>query len=330
VSVPPRVTVVVLTWNRLAETRACLASLQALDYPALTLSVIDNASSDGAAAALRAEFPAAALRRNEKNLGYTGGNNAAIRAALADGADYVWLLNNDATVAPDTLARLIAVAEADAGIGLLSPLILRPGATGEGPPGNGGIGGDGTRPEFAGGLLDLAAGSYRSTEDPALGRHWQAAHPDRFVLTGTALLLRRALIERIGLLDERFFAYWEDTDYALRALQAGFLTRLAFDIGVRHAAKPAGHAAPHFHYLMARNEMLFWRKHLPPARAARPLYWALRRQLALAGASGQSRAARDAVMAGLWDGARGRGGAYDPGRRMPAPLARLVLALAPR
>jgi len=314
---PPRVTAIVLNWQALAETQVCLASLRAQDFPALSCVVVDNASTDGSAAALRAAFPDMALRCNDKNLGYTGGNNPAIAAALADGADYVWLLNNDATVAPDVLGRLVAAAEADPRIGMVSPLIGRGDAGGGGAPGY----------EFAGGLIDAARGICRMTDDPARGRSWQERHPDRFMLTGTALLLRRALIERIGLLDDRFFAYWEDTDYALRGLAAGFRNHLAFDALAGHGPKPdraMGLARPHYYYLMARNEILFWRKHLG-AGAMRPVFWTLRRQLLLAAQCRHNRVARDSIMAGLWDGLLNRGGAYDPARRMPA-LPRVLLA----
>ena len=310
----PRVTAIVLSWNNFPDTRACLLALRAQDYPALSIRVVDNASTDGSLAALRAEFPDIALHANERNLGYTGGNNLAIRAALADGAAFVWLFNNDAVAAPDVLSRLVAIAGADPGIGLLSPLIARA------APGAGF--------DFAGGLIDMAGGGYQTTEDPAQGQAWQAAHPDRFMLTGTALLARRALVERIGVLDERFFAYWEDTDYAWRALRAGWRNHLAFGVTVGHAAKPpaaTGLGRPHFYYYMARNELLFWRKHRG-ARAARPLLWALRRQTRLAEAARASPATQAAIMAGLWDGLLGRGGAYDPARRMPAPARWLAAA----
>lgn len=310
----PRVTAIVLSWNNLSDTRACLLALRAQDYPALSIRVVDNASTDGSVAALRAEFPGIALHANDRNLGYTGGNNLAIRAALADGAEFVWLFNNDAVAAPDVLSRLVAIAGADPGIGLLSPLIARAAP--------------GTGYDFAGGLIDIAGGGYQTTEDPAQGQAWQAAYPERFVLTGTALLARRALVERIGVLDERFFAYWEDTDYAWRALRAGFRNHLAFGVTVGHAAKPpaaTGLGRPHFYYFMARNEILFWRKHLH-ARASRPVLWTLRRQLRLADATRNSPATRHAIMAGLWDGLLGRGGAYDPARRMPAPARWLAAA----
>jgi hypothetical protein len=313
----PRVAAIVLSWNSFADTRSCLLALHALDYPALAIRVVDNGSADGSAAALRREFPGIALHANPTNLGYTGGNNLGIRAALADGAQYLWLFNNDATAAPDVLARLVAVAEADPAIGLASPLIARAAP---------GLGHD-----FAGGLIDTAAGSYCTTEAPEQGRAWQAAHPERFMLTGTALLVRRALVERIGVLDDRFFAYWEDTDYALRALRAGFRNHLAFDIAVGHAAKPpaaSGLGRPHFYYFMARNEILFWRKHFSARAAGRPLLWAVRRQLRLAAATRATPATAEAIMAGLWDGLRGRGGGYDPARRMPA-AARRLLALVP-
>lgn len=243
---PPRVVAVVLSWNNLPETAACLRALGASDYPALSVRVVDNASADGVAAALRAAFPGVALTVNATNLGYTGGNNPAIRAALAEGADYVWLVNADSVVPPDALGRLVALAEADATLGLLSPLIAR----------DGGAGGY----DFAGGVLDFAKGTYLYTEDARQGRQWQATQPGRFVLTGTALLIRRAVVERIGLLDDRFFAYWEDTDYCARALAAGFRAHLAFDIAIAHAAKPrlaAGEGKPHYYYLMTRNEILF-------------------------------------------------------------------------
>jgi len=291
----PRVTAIVLHWQSRTDTLACLACLRAQDYPATSVSVVDNADD--------LTLPAAAgvaLHRPGRNLGYSGGNNLAIRAALADGADYVWLLNSDATAAPDTLARLVAAAEADPRIGLASPLIARDGG-----------GCEFSGYEFAGALLDMAAGSYRATEDAAEGADWQARHPDRFVLTGTALLLRRALIERIGLLDERFFAYWEDIDYAWRCLRAGFATRMVGEAAVRHATKPAAALdRPQYRYLMARNELLFWRKHRPGLAAARPVLWTLRRELRRAAAQRRTPTG-EAILAGLWHGLRGRGGAPD-------------------
>jgi GT2 family glycosyltransferase len=320
---PPRVAVVVLHWNSLADTLACLASLRGIDYPTASVIVVDNGSTDGPDAALRTQCPDVKLHVSSANLGYTGGNNLAIRAALSEGAEYVWLLNSDATVSPDTLSRLVAAAEADPRVGLVSPLIVHGSR----------VGGPGDRYDFAGGLIDMAGGIYEPTDDPAEGQAWQKRHPERFMLCGTALLLRRAVIERMGLLDDRFFAYWEDTDYAWRSLAAGFRNQLVFDATVLHAPKPppvSGQLRPHFYCLMARNEILFWRKHLGDLRAARPVLWAVRRQLRLAAAGRQHPEMTSAIMAGLWDGLRGRGGRYEPARRMPAAAHVLFTALSRR
>ena len=91
----PRVTVVVLNWNGLADTLECLNSLVRLDYPTHEVVVVDNGSTDGSVQVFREQFPMATVFETGENLGYTGGNNAGLRHALAQGADYVLLLNND-------------------------------------------------------------------------------------------------------------------------------------------------------------------------------------------------------------------------------------------
>jgi GT2 family glycosyltransferase len=310
----PRVAIVILNWNDRDRTLTCVSDVLAMDYPEKTVFVVDNGSADGSAEALRALCDRVTLVINPVNLGYSEGCNQGIRAALADGFDYVWLLNNDATVPTDTLGRLVAVAEADPRIGLLSPLVAR-------------IGGPGGF-ESAGALLDLAACSYQRAENPEQGQAWQQTHPDRFVLTGTAVLIRRALLERIGLLDDRFSAYWEDTDYGLRSLRAGFCNRMAYDVTISHAAKPSrGKRAvykPHYHYFMVRNEILFWRKHVGRWRGIRPMWWVWRRELALARTLGDRPDLQDSILAGLWDGLIGHGGRFDPRRRMPTPVRALL------
>jgi GT2 family glycosyltransferase len=311
----PRVAVVILNWNDIDRTLACVGRVAAMDHPAAVI-VVDNGSGTGSAAGLRALREQAADRRvtlllNPVNRGYTGGCNQGIRAALDGGSDYVWLLNNDATAPPDTLSRLLAATEADPRIGLISPLVEHAGAP--------------DACEFAGALIDLAGCSYLPTQDREQGRAWQARHPDRFVLTGTAVLARRALLERIGLLDERFFAYWEDTDYGLRSLRAGFRNHMAHDATISHAAKPApAGRPPYFHYLMARNEILFWRKHVGRRRALRPTWWVWRRELALAGTLRPD--LRESILAGVWDGLIGHAGGFDPARRMPWPWRPLLRA----
>jgi hypothetical protein len=149
------------------------------------------------------------------------------------------------------------------------------------------------------------------------------------MLPGTALLIRRAVFDRVGLLDDRYFLYWEDNDFCLRADRAGFRGAFCPAAAVHHPysyASPArGNAA---RYFMMRNRLTFLCGHSPRWRW--PGYWLQ----ALAIASRQVRrqrrdadeAAAAAILAGTWHGVLGRtGGPYNPAERMPRPLASVLL-----
>src|SRR5438034_11188904 len=113
VAMPSTVSIIVLNWNGLQVTRACCASLSKLTYPAVRVYVVDNASEDGSAKTLPSEFPQFTHIANTENLGFTGGNNEAIRQAMKVGYDYILLLNNDTVVAPDFVDWLVARAARD-------------------------------------------------------------------------------------------------------------------------------------------------------------------------------------------------------------------------
>jgi len=121
--VTSRVTAVVLSWNGTEQTLACLRSLSAATYPALSAVVVDNDSTDDVAAAVAEAFPDVRVIRLEENRGFSGGVNAGLEAALADGADHVLLLNNDATVEPGFLEPLVAAAS-EPGVVAVSSQIL--------------------------------------------------------------------------------------------------------------------------------------------------------------------------------------------------------------
>ncbi|MEP6985279.1 MAG: glycosyltransferase family 2 protein, partial [Chloroflexota bacterium] len=108
----PAVSIIVLNYNGRQDTMACLRSLEHLTYSRASTILVDNASSDGTAEAVRLAYPNVTVMETGANLGFTGGNNVAIKYALDHGADYVLLLNNDTIVAPDWLAAHIAYAEA--------------------------------------------------------------------------------------------------------------------------------------------------------------------------------------------------------------------------
>jgi GT2 family glycosyltransferase len=243
--VMPSVMIVVLNWNGLSDTLDCLMSLQRLDYPDCKVVVVDNGSVDGSVEVVRTRFPGIMLVENEENLGYAGGNNVGLRYALAQGMDYVLLLNNDTEVAPDFVSRLVAAAEVDLAVGVVGPTIYYH-----------------DRPDdiwSAGGAIDWQRGRtwMVGLNERDVGQFGQESCEVDFV-TGCALLVKRAVLEQVGLLDERFFAYYEDTEWCVRIARAGYRIVHVPEAKIWHKISPDAQAdSPLIHYYMTRNRLLF-------------------------------------------------------------------------
>ncbi len=126
----PSVVVVILNWNNAPATLACLDSVAQVEYPNYRVLVVDNGSEDGSVDQIRTVWPEVELLETGANLGYAGGNNVGIRCALAMGAEYICLLNNDVVVEPTFLRELVRAALTDPQVALLGPKILAPGFSG--------------------------------------------------------------------------------------------------------------------------------------------------------------------------------------------------------
>ena len=310
----PLVLIVLLNWNSLEETRTAVASLFRTDYPNFHILIVDNGSQDGSPSELRKLVgERVELLESPVNTGYTGGCNLGLERALAMGADYVWLLNNDAVVEPRTLTSLVTMAEADERIGLVTPQIWSP---------------DEDRITFAGGIVSVKESLYNETHDPVVAAEWAERHPHAGLVIGTAMLVRTELVRQIGPLDTAFFAYFEDIDYSARSAAAGFRNVVDPNTVVRHLEKNRNtrplEIRPHYWYYMARNESRFWRKHRGVSASLKLAWYSFNGFLRHWNRLASRQQSRDAILAGLWDGWRGRGGPYTPGAHMPIPLAVLV------
>jgi hypothetical protein len=153
------------------------------------------------------------------------------------------------------------------------------------------------------------------------------------MLKGTALLVKRALIERIGLLDERFFAYCEDNDYCMRSAAAGFRAECVTTAQVYHdESRPLpGHPwrRPYAYYYAARNGLLFWRKHAHGTAGWKYARWHVCTMFRVLARSGYGPEETGAFADGLWNGMRGVTGRWDPSRsshHMPILLRRMFIA----
>ncbi len=240
----PPVMIVVLNWNGRADTLACLGSLARLDYLAHGVVVVDNGSTDDSVAAVRASYPQVTLIETGENLGYVGGNNVGLEHARAMRADYALLLNNDTEVAPDFLRLLVEAAEANPATGIVGPTIYYF-----------------DRPDViwsAGGAIDWGRGrtSMIGLDEVDQGQFGHTVRPVDFV-TGCALLIKMSVVEQVGMLDPRFFAYYEEAEWCVRASQAGFKILHVPQAKIWHKISPdAREASPQVHYYMTRNRLL--------------------------------------------------------------------------
>jgi GT2 family glycosyltransferase len=241
----PNVLIVVLNWNGRDDTLACLASLSRVDYPNYDIVAVDNGSSDDSVAVIRAVHPHAVLIETGENLGFAAGNNVGLRYALEQGADYVLLLNNDTIVDPGCVRQLVAVTEEDDHVGVVGPTVYYH-----------------SQPTViwsAGGAIDRRRGRtwMVGLGEEDIGQFDTAPRPVDFV-TGCALLVSRRALESVGLLDERFFMYYEETEWCVRIAKAGFGVRHVPTARIWHKIAPQAQAAsPFVHYYMTRNRLLF-------------------------------------------------------------------------
>ncbi len=205
----PRVVVILVLYNSLKYLPECLESLSKLNYPAEALKIIavDNQSPEPEAEYLRKSWSQVKVLVSAENSGYAGGNNLGLKKALAEGFDYAWVLNPDTVMEADSLKKMVAAGEADEEIGCLQPKILIY-----------------DQPELiqTGGnqmhYLGLAySGGYKQPTESLTG----APRPVAYA-SGAALLLKREVLEQVGLFEERFFMYHEDADLGWRAWLAGF------------------------------------------------------------------------------------------------------------
>jgi hypothetical protein len=248
--VTPKVAVIIPTWNRRDDLLACLKSVVAMGYPRLHVIVVDNGSTDGTAEAVQAAFPAVEVIRREQNRGFAAGCNLGLQRALQRGVDYVLLLNNDVVIAPDMLARLVEVAVAHPEVGLLGPSIWYHDAP-----------------------QRLWSAGYRCrpvtlSEQPPQGDPHGAEPYFVDTLYGCGVLIRREVLDTVGLLDGRFFMYYEDKDLCLRARAAGWKLMAVPGARMWHKVSPSTSGrrslgTPFQKYHMARSSVLFFAKHTP-------------------------------------------------------------------
>lgn len=205
----PSVVAILLNWCAEELTRDCVNSLRGSDYPNLAVMLVDNGSPDGSGDRLRLAFSDVCYVQTGSNLGFTGGNNVAIERALGAGYEYVLLVNNDTTVEPDCVTRLVEVAESEPRVGAVGGKIM--------------YHDEPNRIWFAGGDLSRIrmSGSHRAQGKLEVPGRSGPVEEVSF-LTGCCMLISAEVLREVGRFRADLFAYLEDVDLSMRLSSAGY------------------------------------------------------------------------------------------------------------
>jgi GT2 family glycosyltransferase len=235
-----RVATIIVTYNSARHIERCLLGLRKASHSAILHTVVvDNASTDETLQIIRRVAGDVEVVTNGVNVGYAEGNNQAIEMLARYGFNYYLILNPDVVVPPGLLHKLLRVMEIDERIGIVSPNVFQ-------------------------GRLDKGHSEIEgmwSLWGVPVRRRPHGAHiwfVDR--LPGSCMLIRSSVFEKVGLLDESFFLYWEEIDLCLRARQAGFRLAVCPDAEVLHQpGEPSGAKSERAHriYYMWRNQVRF-------------------------------------------------------------------------
>jgi GT2 family glycosyltransferase len=250
----PKCCLIVLNCNGKDLLRPCLDSVSRQTYADFETLVVDNGSTDGSVEMLAGEYQWARIIALQENCGFCIANNVAIRDALARDVGYVMLLNNDTTIAPDCIAKMMAAMEADGRIAAVCPKIYFA-----------------DHPD----TLWYAGGDFSLWTAKARMRGWKRKDEGQWdgiqqvtCLTGCALLVRSSVLRKVGLLDEQFWAYLEDVDWSIRFLRAGYKMAFAPAAHVWHCdggtlVRSMSRGSQQVRqFLSTRNMVLIARKHV--------------------------------------------------------------------
>lgn len=260
-----KVAIVILDYKNKKETLACLASIDALKLPDISLSIVlvNNDTDNTYAPEMFSSVSPLKIINNSVNNGFSGGNNVGIAYGLQD-AEYIMLLNNDTIVGDTLVEELVSVLEKDQTIGLVSPKIYF--AKGfefhkqrykKDELGN--------VLWYAGGSMDWknASGVHRGVDEVDIGQYNELSETD--FATGCCMMFRSEVIQKIGGFDERYFLYYEDSDLNERMKKKGYRIFYVPKAVLWHknASSTGGSGSSLQDYYITRNRLLFGMDYAP-------------------------------------------------------------------
>jgi GT2 family glycosyltransferase len=250
----PGVCCVIVNWNGWRDTLDCLASLREQEYGNLQIVVVDNGSTDDSVEHIRSAFPEVRLIETGKNLGYSGGCNTGLRAALAGDSEFVWLLNNDTICPPDTLRKLVQRAIESPEAGLVGTVLY--------------YAHEPTKVQAWGG------GKIKPWIAYATHFHTPVKFGRNCFATFASVLARRDMLEEVGLLYEGFFMYCDDSDLCQRMQKTRWKIVVAEDTAVLHkeGASTTASEKPFMTKVVTVSNLRFIRRNSKIALIGMPVY----------------------------------------------------------
>ncbi len=240
----PKITIITVNYNGLIHTEAFLNSLRKITYKNIEIIVVDNASPQGVGA-LQSDFPEIKLILSPENLGFAGGNNLGIKEGTGK---YFFLLNNDTEVEPDFIEPLVELMESNPQIGICSSKLVYY-----------------SQPD----TLQFAGST---GINPYTGRGFAIGHGEKddakfdksyktLLAHGAAMMISRAAIEKVGMMAELFFLYYEETDFCERIKRGGFEIWYCGKSKVYHKeSMSVGKESPMKVYYLTRNRIIYTRR----------------------------------------------------------------------
>lgn len=244
----PKVSLIILNWNQKDITLECLKSVHKITYPNYQIIIVDNGSEDNSVSAIKNSFPEIKVIDNKSNLGVAGGRNVGIEYARQNNPDYLLLLDNDTIVNKDFITEMVNVAENDHQVGILTGKIYfysHP-----------------NKIWSAGGSLSLYRCNFSliGYGEMDVGQYDTVKDVDH--VTGSCLMIRNKVIDKIGVLDNNFNPYFgEDTDWCLRTKKEGYKITYVPKAKLWHHVIIKTTVNNKYWYLKGRNLLLFMRKH---------------------------------------------------------------------
>ncbi|MBI3092971.1 MAG: glycosyltransferase family 2 protein [Candidatus Levybacteria bacterium] len=261
------IAIVLLNFNGEKDTIECLKSIKKLETDgfALLTIVVDN-GSEKKFRVQSSEFRVGELKiiHNDKNLGFSGGNNVGIRYAFKKNADYILILNNDTVVDKSLVLELLKLAQSDESIGIVVPKIYF--AKGfEFHKDRYNESEQGRVIWYAGGIMDWknVIGVHRGVDEVDRGQYEKVIETD--FASGCCMFVKREVFERVGMFDEKYFLYYEDNDLSQRAKREGFKIIYSPKAVLWHknAGSAGGSGSSLQDYYITRNRLLFGMRYVP-------------------------------------------------------------------